>query len=317
MDSLRAKSLLVGLNFDGVGTKIEIAERVGIHNSIAFDLFAMVCDDAAIRGAEPLWFGSILDCNKVSVSIVRELALGMVSAAREARVAVVNGEIAELGNRVAGYGIHSYNWGAGVVWAARKDRIITGKKIRRGHAIVGVAEHGFRSNGLSLVRRVFSLAYGPDWHRRRLGRDSLGRAVLKPSRIYTSLMVAITGGVQGTPTAAVSGMCHVTGGGIPGKLSRLLSVNGLGAIIRDPFVPSDVMLECQRAGEIADEEAYRAWNMGQGLLIVTNEPDQVVATAGRFGHDCRVIGEVTREPVIRILSKGADGKGGRYLCFRS
>ena len=115
---------IIGMNFDGVGTKIEIAERVGRHDSVAFDLFAMVCDDAAILGGEPILLGSIIDFNKISLKVVRELARGMVQAARLSNVAVINGEIAELGSRVNGFGECSYNWGASTIWVGRRERML-------------------------------------------------------------------------------------------------------------------------------------------------------------------------------------------------
>lgn len=121
----------MNLSFDGVGTKIEIAERRQRHDTVAFDLFAMVCDDAVVRGAEPVLVGSILDVRSLGekipegevsyIDFVKQLAAGYIAAAKAAGVAVVNGEVAELGTRVQGYGPFNYNWGAGVLWFARKE----------------------------------------------------------------------------------------------------------------------------------------------------------------------------------------------------
>src|SRR3989344_7064225 len=114
--TIKQKQIL--MNFDGVGTKIEIAERLSkltkdfsYHKGIAHDLLAMVCDDAIIRGAEPILVGSVLDVNKLNIDLVKNLAKGMKDAAKLANVAVINGEIAELGNRINGYGDYNYNWG--------------------------------------------------------------------------------------------------------------------------------------------------------------------------------------------------------------
>ena len=118
----------MNLGFDGVGTKIELGERIGKHDTVAYDLFAMVCDDAVVRGAEPVLIGSILDVNSLGrngeshIDLVKQLATGYIGAAKAANVAVVNGEVAELGARVQGYGDFCYNWGAGIAWFARKDR---------------------------------------------------------------------------------------------------------------------------------------------------------------------------------------------------
>ncbi|MFH1299348.1 MAG: AIR synthase related protein, partial [Patescibacteria group bacterium] len=95
---------VMNMGFDGVGTKVEIAERMGRHDTMAYDLFAMVCDDAVVYGGEPVLIGSILDVNSLSLDAVKGLAKGYIEAAKAARVAVVNGEIAELGSRVSGFG---------------------------------------------------------------------------------------------------------------------------------------------------------------------------------------------------------------------
>lgn len=162
------KNLEMNLGFDGVGTKVEIAERMDDHSTVAHDLFAMVCDDAVVRGAEPLAIGTILDVRQLDDTehtreSLRQLALGYVEAARLANVAVVNGEVAELGDRVGGYGEFNYNWGAAILWMAHRDRILTGDQVKPGDKLVGLAEHGFRSNGITDVRRAMLEKYGNDW----------------------------------------------------------------------------------------------------------------------------------------------------------
>ena len=164
------KGTLMNIGFDGVGTKMELAERINDHRTIAYDLFAMVCDDAVVRGAEPVLIGSILDVNslgkgnKTYIGQVRQLAQGYIEAAKVANVAIVNGEVAELGSRVGGFGNFNYNWGAAIIWFANRDRLFTGKEIRDGKSIVGLKENGFRSNGLSLVRRIMREHHGDNWH---------------------------------------------------------------------------------------------------------------------------------------------------------
>jgi len=133
----------LGSGSDGVGTKIEVAERIGRHNSIAYDLFAMVCDDAIIRGAEPVIVTSDLSINRFGdnqnnyIDFVKELAKGYVDAAKQTGVAVINGESAELGDRIRGYGDFNYNWNASVIWFGKKDRMFTREKIKiLGHRIL-------------------------------------------------------------------------------------------------------------------------------------------------------------------------------------
>src|SRR3989344_1436702 len=316
------KGTLMNIGFDGVGTKMELAERVEDHRTIAHDLFAMVCDDAVVRGAEPVLIGSILDVNSLGkdgenyIKQIKQLAEGYIGAAKAANVAIVNGEVAELGSRVGGYGKFNYNWGAAVVWFANKDRMFTGREIKEGDLLVGLREEGFRSNGLSLVRRIMQKNYGDDWHQKSItGGHSLervmARAILTPSRIYTGAVVDMFGGYEGEPRAEIHGVAHITGGGIPGKLGRVLKPNGLGANIVFPFEPSDIMSYIQSIGQVSDEEAYKTWNMGQGMIvIIPNSSDRnVIEVAKEHRISSRVIGEVVKNPGITIKSAGVYSRG--------
>jgi len=307
---------LMNIGFDGVGTKMELAERVNDHRTIAYDLFAMVCDDAVVRGAEPVLIGSLLDVNSLGsegetyIEQVKQLAEGYINAAKAANVAIVNGEVAELGNRVGGYGDFNYNWGAAVVWFANKDRMFTGREIKEGDSLVGLKETGFRSNGLSLVRKIMKKNYGENWHLSdRAGKHSLertmAREVLTPSKIYSGAVVDMFGGYDQEPKVEVHGVAHITGGGVPGKLGRVLKHSGYGAVIGEPFEPSDIMLYTQGIGNVEDAEAYRTWNMGQGMIIVSPNPYGVIDIARSHGIEAKQIGYVTKDPSIKIRNKGA------------
>ena len=301
---------VLGIGFDGVGTKIEISERISRHDTIAHDLFAMVCDDAVVRGGEPVVVGTVLDVNSLGngdegfIDFIKQLAEGYVNAAQEARVAVVNGEVAELGVRVNGYGSFNYNWSAGVIWFARKDRMFTGYEIEPDDFLVGLKEEGFRSNGLSLVRRVLAQHHGEHWQFEDKGGAALGELVLRPSSIYTKAVVEMTGGAEGAPRAEVHGVAHITGGGIPGKLGRILKPRQMGAVIDSPFVPGEIVLYCQGAGGVLDEDAYQTWNMGQGMVIVTPEPEPVIKIAQENKIEAKIIGKVKSAPGIEVLSQG-------------
>jgi len=304
---------LMNIGFDGVGTKMELAERVKNHRTIAYDLFAMVCDDAVVRGAEPVLIGSILDVNSLGTSDepfieeVRQLAEGYIAAAKAANVAIVNGEVAELGSRVGGFGNFNYNWGAGVVWFAKRDRMFTGREIKEGDYLVGLREEGFRSNGLSLVRKIMKKNHGDNWHRVlwKRGNVSLADLALTPSRIYTAAVVDMFGGYDRQPKTKVHGVAHITGGGVPGKLGRVLNPSGLGAVIDTPFDPSEFVEYTQALGGVPDIEAYKTWNMGQGMIIVTPKPDEVIKVVADYGIQGQNIGIVTKEQGIRIKNRGA------------
>ncbi len=309
------KGTKTNVGFDGVGTKIELAERLHKHDTVAYDLFAMVCDDAVLRGGEPVAVGSILDVNSLGnedesyIEFVKQLAIGYINAAREAGVAVVNGEIAELGARVKGYGSFNYNWGAGVVWYGHQSRLLSGKEIQVGDKLVGLYEEGFRSNGNSLVRKIMEKVHGPLWHDlpSKEGNQILGDLVLTPSRIYTKAIVDMNGGydLDRKPKAIIHGLSHITGGGIPGKLGRVLKPSGYGAEIDNPLEPSEFVRYVQALGYVSDYEAYKTWGMGPGMIVITPTPDQVMEVAHSHNIESKVIGHIRKEPGIKIFNVGA------------
>ncbi|MDB5165010.1 MAG: Phosphoribosylformylglycinamidine cyclo-ligase, partial [Candidatus Saccharibacteria bacterium] len=140
---------------DGIGTKVEVSQRVGTYNTAAYDLFAMTCDDPAARGFEPVIVTTVFDVNKLKEHMrpsMLQLAAGMVEAAQLSGVAVKGGEAAEIGKCVGGYGnparVLQYNWSATVHAAAHRDRVLTGHEVRPGDSLVALRETGFRSNGL-------------------------------------------------------------------------------------------------------------------------------------------------------------------------
>ena len=309
----------LSMGFDGAGTKVEIAERVGKYDTIAFDLFAMVCDDALIRGGESILVGSNLDIKTLGTDekflpIIRELGDGYVAAAKEANVAVINGEIAQMGSLMAGYGDFPFHWGAACVWVAKKEKILTGNEIQVGDAIVMLREEGFRANGWSLVRKILKEAHGDEWHKVERGNSTLGLLALTPSRIYSRFVVGLHGGFDTEGTCEIHGVAHITGGGVPEKMTRVLRPSKLGARLTDIFEPPEIMSYVQKTGSITDHDAYRAWNMGQGMALVTPEPDKVLAEAKRYGMEAKVVGEIIAEPRVIITSKGTE-KPGQELSF--
>lgn len=312
------KGTVLGAGSDGVATKAEIAEKANRFNTIALDLMAMVCDDAVIRGAEPILVKSVLTMNtlgrdKGRLRFIRELATGYVAAAKEAGVVVINGEIAQHNDRMGDLEKFKFDWSGDVTWFAHQSRLITGFAIQPGDQLVGFAESGFRCNGLSLLRFVLKNKYGGNWGDVVFDNQRLVDIALTPSKIYTRAVVDMTGGWDLTREARVrlNGLAHITGGGIPEKLGRLLRPSGLGARIYDPFLPNKLMLYCQELG-ITDFEAYRTWNMGQGMIVVTKESDQVIKIAKEHEIEAKVIGEITKKPGIVISSKGLEGGNLRF-----
>ena len=304
----------MSIGFDTAGTKVELAQRVGKHDTIAFDLLAMVCDDALVRGGEPVLVGTNLDLKSLGsdekfLPIVRELAEGYVAAANDANVAIANGEIVQMGPLVSGYGDFPYHWGAACIWFGRKEKLFTGKEIKVGDAIVALRESGFRCNGWTLVRKIFTEAYGQEWHTAPFERTTLGLAALTPSKIYSRFVVGLHGGFATQGVADIHGVAHITGGGVREKMIRVLRPSGYGAMLTDLFEPPSIVAHCQSRGQVSDTDAYGTWNMGQGLLVITPEPDKVLSEAKKVGIEAQTAGVIVADPCLTVISKGSENPG--------
>ena len=303
---------------DGVGTKAEIARRAGNYSTLGYDLVAMVADDAVIRGGEPVSATDTLVVNtlgttKERLAYIHQLADGLVAAAEQAGIAIVNGEIAQHSN-LAPREEFALDWSASLNWFGHESRMLTGREVQPGDVLIALGEEGFRANGLSLVRAVLQGEYGDHWEDEVLEGQRIVDAVLQPSRIYAKAIVAMTGGwdLNRQPKAVIHAAAHITGGGIPEKLGRALAPSGLGAIIDDPFSPSAIMTHVQRVGNISDAEAYKTWNMGQGMIVIAPKSEDVMKVALEYGIPAKIIGRITHDPGITIYSKGV---GGEVLQF--
>lgn len=289
---------------DGIGTKVEVAERVGKYHTLGYDLMAMVVDDLVCSGAEPSNVSNILDVDHLDRNTVDALMEGFYCASQAAGVAIAGGEIAELGARIGGYGtgMH-FNWcatGVGVIPDSRP--LIDGTAVSPGNVVIGLRSGGMRSNGFSLVRRLLTEQFGSNWHDAPCcGGVTWGQQLLQPSIIYCSGVLAVV-----NAGLSVHGIAHVTGGGIIDNLRRVLRVSGCGATLDRLFAPHPWMTKLQEFGNIDDEAAYQLWNMGIGMVLVADSKDTaaVVEVLGEEGLCAQVIGEVVSEPVIALRTRG-------------
>jgi len=289
-------------NSDGVGSKALVAQRMKKFNTLGYDLIAMLADDTASTGALPVAGTNTLDLASSDPDLVDELMSGLVAACEVANVSMVGGEIAELPDQVKGYS-RPFIWNGDLLGLLGEGRRIDGSGIVPGHNIVGLRGNGIRSNGLTLARKICRSSFGPDWHEETFDeRRSWGEVLLSPSRIYAPIMVALTGGFQDESRANITGIVHVTGGGMA-NLNRVLPEE-TGAILTDLFPPQEEFIKLQELGPVAEEEAYRTWNMGQPVLLVTPEPEKVENLLEEFEVPSRVVGEVTNRPEIVCRGKG-------------
>lgn len=298
----------LGITSDGIGTKIEIAERARRYDTLGFDLVAMVVDDLAANGLEPVCVSNILDVDVPDPAVVEPLMAGLHRAAAAARVVLAGGETAALGSRVRGFGpgMH-FNWCATALGILPEGLDpIDGRAVEVGDVILGFRGDGLRSNGFSLARRILTRALGTTWHDRALdGWTRWADALLTPSEIFAPQVVdLIASGVR------PHGIAHITGGGIPEKLGRVLAVRGLGGELTDLFPPPGVVTALRELGKVPAETAYRAWNMGNPLLVVLDPRDvePALSCLGRGPHAVRAVGRVVAEPAVTIIADGIHAK---------
>ncbi len=303
----------IGMSSDGIGTKIELAERTGIYNTLGFDLIAMVADDLAANGMETVNLSNILDVDYLDAQVVDQLMEGLYKAAEFARITITGGEIAELGSRICGWGkgMH-FNWAAtGVGILPPGAKVIDGSDVRNGDAVVALKSRGFRSNGFSLLRKIMAEQFGDNWHEQPYSGDKTwGEVLLTPSLIYTPLIADLL-----KEKIALHGIAHITGGGIGDNFARVLKVSGLGARLDRLFEPPEFMLRVQELGRVPEEQAYRLWNMGNGMLLVLppEQAEDVLAYAKERNYPARMAGEIWQEKRIELHALGRQPQVLEYV----
>ncbi|MFC1749350.1 phosphoribosylformylglycinamidine cyclo-ligase [Pseudomonadota bacterium] len=286
-------------NDDGVGSKIAIADALGKHDTLGYDLLAMVADDAVCVGAETVAITNTLDTSKVSDKVVEPLLRGLQKACKEQKVVIPGGEIAEMPDLINGN-----VWNASALGILEKKKFIKGDKVKPGDNIIGLKSHGFRSNGFSLIRFILREAYGYNWFSKKYdGKKSWGEVTLTPSLIYSDAVLDLIGRYKKKAKVKVKAIVHVTGGGIPGNITRISG--GHGAYLNDLFKPHDPMLKLQELGNVSDIEAYKVWNMGVGMILISKDFKKIKSILKKHKIEAKIIGEVTKEKKVRIVSRGA------------
>ena len=284
-------------NDDGVGTKIEVAEKLGKFDTLGYDLIAMVADDGICVGAEVFSVTNTLDVPSLKSEMVEGLMSGLKKAALEQKIVVPGGELAELGDALNGA-----VWNATAVGLVTKDKVITGADIEEGDVVLAFKSVGIRSNGMSLARMILKEKFGDDWVNTDFDGRSWGEVILTPSKIYHRAVLNLIGGYKQERKFNIKGLVHNTGGGIKGNLPRLLKKKGLGADLTNLPQPHEFMKKLQELGNVSDEEAYKAWNMGVGMMAIVNssDADVIVEALKSEGVEAVVAGKVTSGPDIKL-----------------
>jgi phosphoribosylformylglycinamidine cyclo-ligase len=247
---------------DGVGTKLKLALELNRHDTIGIDLVAMCVNDIVVAGAEPLFFLDYYATGQLDVAVATDVVRGIARGCKLAGAALTGGETAEMP------GIYSkgdYDLAGFCVGIAEKSRLIQPKRVQPGDVLIGLASSGPHSNGYSLIRKILEVSETD--LSRPLGTSTLGDALLEPTRIYVKSLLSLMSEVE------IHALAHITGGGLPENLPRVLPEGCKAVIDSDSWQLPEVFGWLQQQGNVANAEMLRTFNCGVGMVVCVAESD--------------------------------------------
>ena len=272
---------------DGVGTKVKLAAEMGVYNTVGIDCVAMNVNDLIVQGAEPLFFLDYLGLNKIvpkeTAAIVEGVAKGC---------ALIGGECSEMPDVYAKGDFDVAGFAVGVV---PLNRAIDPTRVEQGDIIIGLASDGVHSNGFSLVRAIIKQSkLNLNKTYPELGKKTLGEELLIPTRIYAKPIVKLLAKYK--VKRIVSGMAHITGGGLPGNVNRALPEKMDAVIDTSSWKIPPIFDFLKAQGNIAQDEMYRVFNMGVGFILIVRPTfaDSSVRELKRQGETAFIMGKITR-----------------------
>lgn len=280
---------------DGVGTKLKIAFTLDKHDTVGIDCVAMCVNDIICAGAKPLYFLDYIACGKNVPERIADIVKGVCDGCKESGAALIGGETAEMPGF---YPENEYDLAGFAVGIVDKDKIIDNKKTEAGDIVIALPSSGVHSNGFSLVRRVIEksgLDIDKKWD--SLGGQSLGEALLTPTKIYVKPVLSLLEKLE------VKGISHITGGGFYENIPRSIP-DGLGAKINKSDVRIHPLFEIIASeGNISERDMFNTFNMGVGMSITVNknDADDAVKILREAGEDAYVIGEIVKSESKVIL----------------
>ena len=296
LDIRKYKEPVLVSGTDGVGTKLKIAFQADKHDTVGIDLVAMCVNDILTLGAEPLFFLDYFATGKLNAEKASQVIKGIIEGCRQAGCALIGGETAEMPGF---YKKNEYDLSGFAVGVINKSDIIHGKTINEGDVIIGVASSGLHSNGFSLVRKVlFDIGkIKIDQYVSELG-CSIAEELLKPTEIYVKAYFTLKGKVK------IKGMAHITGGGIPGNLPRILPKGKTSVIYKNSWEIHPIFQFIQKIGKITEVEMFKVFNMGIGYIFVVDAQDvkKALSQINNKGYRAYLIGEIVKgKGEIRII----------------
>jgi phosphoribosylformylglycinamidine cyclo-ligase len=268
---------------DGVGTKLKVAFMTGIHNTVGRDLVNHCVNDILVQGAFPLFFLDYVATGRLDPTVLASVVEGVAAGCRENGCALLGGETAEMPGF---YADGEYDLAGFIVGLADRARVVDGKTIAVGDTLIALPSVGLHTNGYSLARKIFFDVAGKGANDRLPGLPgTIGEALLAPHRSYlAALRDPVTRGL-------IHGLAHITGGGLTDNLPRILPEGTAARILRGSWPVLPVYSVMQQFGRVADDEMYRAFNMGVGMVCAVG-PEEVASVTAHF--------EAIGEPHFRI-----------------
>jgi len=267
---------------DGVGTKLKIASALARHNTIGIDIVNHCVNDILTCGAEPLFFLDYIAMGKLVPEQVEAVAQGLAQACREVGCALIGGETAEMPGLYAG---EDYDLVGFIIGVVEKKKIIMGKTIVVGDAIIGLPSSGLHTNGYSLVRKLFGETPSAlNTHYPELGR-TLGEELLEPHRCYYRQLKPLL--------PIIKGMAHITGGGLVGNVPRILPQGVAVQLQSQEWTIPPIFQLIQQRSKVDQQEMHRVFNMGIGMVVICSPGD--VDHLTKALPEAKVIGEVVKQ----------------------
>jgi len=285
-DLARYEDPVLVASTDGVGTKIQVAIAAGVHDTVGYDLVAHCVNDILVQGAAPLFFLDYIALGKMDAGRVEAIVSGVVRGCTEFACPLIGGETAEMPGT---YAPEDYDLAGFIVGVVDRSRALTGERVQEGDVLLGLPSSGLHTNGYTLARKVLFDVMGlrVDTRVPDLGA-TVGEALLAPHRAYLSALEPLV------ERKKIRAMAHITGGGFPGNVPRVLPA-GLGARIRaSAWKVPPLFQMIQKGGSVPDEEMYCTFNMGIGMVLVVAPGDlhDVEHSLERRGETAFVIGSV-------------------------
>lgn len=294
--------LLIAAN-DGVGTKLCVAIEAGVHDTVGIDLVAMCVNDLVVQGAEPLFFLDYFATGKLDTAQGVDIVKGIADGCKMSGCALIGGETAEMPGMYHG---DDYDLAGFAVGACERDKLLPSEELAEGDVLLGLASSGVHSNGFSLVRKIVELSglsyNDPAPFSSASSGKTLGQSLLEPTRIYVkSLLHAIK------TTDAVKAMAHITGGGFPENIPRVLPDNLAAEVDLSAITVPEVFSWLSKTGGVAPNEMLRTFNCGVGMIVATDAENAEAVTNAltEAGESVITLGRViAREDNEGVVYKG-------------